>query len=114
MVFTTAAPHVLLDALGVEPEVTGETQRTLRFKEVTGEDLTFSYDEVGRSVAVSWLTETGYARLSLFREGASLLRVIEEGGATGLSVEFRTSDTAGELRLTVFPVVSIVEKVLLA
>lgn len=110
----TPDPQLLVNAFGVEPEVTGETQSTLRFKSVTGEDLTFSYDDVGRSVAFSWLSDSGEVRMRLLREGARLLRVVEEGGRTGLLVEFRTADTVGELRVQIFPAVSVTESLLLA
>ncbi|MFJ2267433.1 hypothetical protein ACIOHO_13835 [Streptomyces sp. NPDC087849] len=107
--FVTPDPQEIVNALGVEPEITGETQRTVNLVDVTGEDLTLSYDAVGQSVNVRWCTPLGKVKLNLFREGAILLRVQEGGGATQLVVEFETRDTAGELRLQVFPEVSITE-----
>ncbi|GFM99380.1 hypothetical protein Sfulv_41910 [Streptomyces fulvorobeus] len=77
--------------------------------DVTGEDLAFSYDAVGQSVNVRWCTPSGKVMLHLFREGATLLRVDEGDDKTQLVVDFRTGDTAGELRLQVFPEVSISE-----
>ncbi|MFF8846795.1 hypothetical protein ACF08N_29455 [Streptomyces sp. NPDC015127] len=112
--FVTPDPQLLINAFGVAPEITGETQRTLRFKEVTGEDVTFSYDAIGRSVGVSWLTDSGELRMRLFREGARLLRVVEEDGRSCLLVEFRTADTAGELKVQILPVVSVTESMLFA
>ncbi|MFF3262582.1 hypothetical protein ACFYWO_25865 [Streptomyces sp. NPDC002932] len=107
--FVTPDPQEIVNALGVEPEVTGETRRTIDLVGVTGEDLKFSYDAVGQSVAVRWCTGSGAVMLSLFREGAILLRVQEGDGETQLVVEFETRDTAGELRLRVFPEVSLTE-----
>ncbi|MFG2628624.1 hypothetical protein [Streptomyces sp. NPDC048473] len=107
--FVTPDPQEVVNALGVEPEITGETQRTVNLVDVTGEDLAFSYDAVGQSVAVRWCAPSGKVMLNLFREGAILLRVQEGDGGTQLIVEFETRDTAGELRLQVFPEVSITE-----
>ncbi|MEV7238767.1 hypothetical protein AB0N06_34065 [Streptomyces sp. NPDC051020] len=107
--FVTPDPQEIVNALGVEPEITGETQRTVNLVDVTGEDLTLSYDAVGQSVTVRWCTPSGKVMLNLFREGAILLRVQEGDGETQLVVEFETRDTSGELRLQVFPEVSITE-----
>ncbi len=110
--FVTPDPQEIVNALGVEPEITGETQRTVNLVDVTGEDLTLSYDAVGQSVTVRWCASSGKAMLNLFREGAILLRVQEGDGETQLVVEFETRDTAGELRVKVFPEVSITETLL--
>ncbi|WP_406494951.1 hypothetical protein OG936_13960 [Streptomyces sp. NBC_00846] len=107
--FVTPDPQDVVNALGVEPEITGETQRTVNLADVTGEDLTLSYDAVGQSVTVRWCTPSGKVILNLFREGAILLRVQEGDGETKIVVEFETRDTTGELRLQVFPEVSITE-----
>ncbi|MFI5628495.1 hypothetical protein ACIA8E_03710 [Streptomyces sp. NPDC051664] len=107
--FVTPDPRDFVNALGVEPEITGDTQWTLKLFDVTSEDLTFSFDSVGQSVSVSWCTSTGRDILKLFREGATLLRIVEEGGETQLVTEFETQDTAGELRVCIFPEVSITD-----
>ncbi|MFI2114985.1 hypothetical protein ACH489_11005 [Streptomyces rubiginosohelvolus] len=112
--FVTPDPQDLVNALGVEPEVTGETQMTLMFADVTGEDLTFSYNAVGRSVSVHWNTKSGHPKLKIFREGATLLRIQETDGSTALFVEFATQDTAGVLELQIFPNVSVTETSLLS
>ncbi|MCM2411182.1 hypothetical protein [Streptomyces sp. RKAG290] len=107
--FVTPDPQEIVNALGVEPDITGETQRTVNLVDVTGEDLTFSYDAVGQSVTVRWCTPSGKVLLNMFREGAILLRVQEGDGETRLVVKFETGDTSGELRVQVFPEVSITE-----
>ncbi|WP_143195092.1 hypothetical protein [Streptomyces sp. CB02488] len=107
--FVTPDPQEIVNSLGVEPEFAGETRRTIDLVAVTGEDLKFSYDAVGQSVAVRWCTRSGKVVLNLFREGAILLRVQERDGETQLVVEFETRDTVGELRLKVFPEVSLTE-----
>ncbi|MFF3060766.1 hypothetical protein [Streptomyces sp. NPDC057909] len=112
--FVTPDPRDFVNTLGVEPEVTGDTQRTLRLFDVTGEDLTFSFDSVGQSVSVSWCTSTGRDILKLFREGATLLRIVEESGGTQLLTEFETQDTTGELRVCIFPEVSVTDNSLLS
>ncbi|MFE6699812.1 hypothetical protein [Streptomyces sp. NPDC057718] len=112
--FVTPDPQDLVNALGVEPETTGETQMTVSLFDVTGEDLTFSYNVVGQSVSVHWNTESGDPALKLFREGATLLRIQEGDGVTELVVEFETQDTTGTLGLRVFPNVSVMETSLLS
>ncbi|WP_051878026.1 hypothetical protein [Streptomyces sp. NRRL B-24720] len=110
--FVTPDPQDIVNALGVEAEITGDTQRTLKLIDVTGEYLTFSFDSVGRSVSVSWCTSSGKDILRLFREGATLLRVVEEGGETQLLTEFETQDTTAELRVCIFPEVRIADRTL--
>ncbi|WP_141693587.1 hypothetical protein [Streptomyces sp. PTY087I2] len=112
--FVTPDPQDLVNALGVEPEITGETQMTLMFFDVTGEGLTFSYNTVGRSVSVHWSTKSGDPKLKIFREGATLLRIQESDGSTTLFVEFATQDTTGVLELQIFPNVSATETSLLS
>ncbi|WP_328625775.1 hypothetical protein OHA88_14105 [Streptomyces sp. NBC_00353] len=107
--FVTPDPQDIVNALGVEAEITGDTQRTLKLIDVTGEDLIFSFDSIGQSVSVSWCTSSGRDILKLFREGATLLRIVEEGGETQLLTEFETQDTTGELRVCIFPEVSITD-----
>ncbi|MFJ2587962.1 hypothetical protein [Streptomyces sp. NPDC087538] len=107
--FVTPDPQEIINALGVEPEITGETQRTVNLAEITGEDLALSYDAVGQSVNLRWCAPSGKVMLNLFREGAILLRVQDGGGKTQLVMEFETRDTAGEIRVQVFPEVSIAE-----
>ncbi|MEU7243778.1 hypothetical protein [Streptomyces sparsogenes] len=112
--FVTPDHQDFLNTLGVEAEITGDTQRTLKFAEVTGEDLTFSYDATGQSVRVAWRNASGKNLVTIFREGATLLRITEEGGVTQLLTEFRTRDTAGQLVVQVFPDVQVEEKSLLS
>ncbi|MFD6658907.1 hypothetical protein ACFWEB_27630 [Streptomyces parvus] len=112
--FVTPDPQDLVNALGVEPEITGEAQMTLTLLDVTNEDLTFSYNLIGKSVSVHWNTESGNPKLKLFREGATLLRIQEGDGVTALVVEFTTQDTMGVLELQIFPNVSVMETSLLA
>ncbi|MEV4683246.1 hypothetical protein [Streptomyces kurssanovii] len=78
--FVTGDPQLLVNTFAVEPEMTGE-------------DVTFSYDDARRSVAFSWFSDSGEVSMRLFREGARRLRVEEEGGRTGLLTEFGTADT---------------------
>ncbi|MEU1943549.1 hypothetical protein ACFW95_06225 [Streptomyces sp. NPDC059474] len=108
--FVTPDPLDIFSALGVEAEVTGETQRTLKLEDVTGEDITFSYDASGRSVRLAWCNHLGRRVVNIFREGATLLRVNEEGGRTELVTEFKTTDTMGVLRFQVFPHVEVAEE----
>ncbi|WP_413801435.1 hypothetical protein [Streptomyces iranensis] len=112
--FVTPDPLEFSSALGVEAEVTGETQRTLKLEDVTGEDITFSYDANGRSVRLAWRNPSGRGVVNIFREGATLLRVNDEGGRTELVTEFRTVDTVGVLRLQVFPHAEVTEESLFA
>ncbi|MFJ6511609.1 hypothetical protein ACIQMO_02780 [Streptomyces sp. NPDC091406] len=112
--FVTPDPQDLVNALGVEPEITGDTQMTLMLFDVTGEGLTFSYDTVGQSVSVLWNTKSGNPKLKLFREGATLLRIQEIDEITALVVEFATQDTTGVLELQIFPNVSVAETSLLS
>lgn len=111
--FVTPDPQDLVNALGVEPEITGETQMTLTLLDITNEDLTFSYNLIGQSVSVRWNTESGDPKLKLFREGATLLRIQEGDVVTALVVEFATQDTMGVLELQIFPNVSVMETSLL-
>ncbi|NED00293.1 hypothetical protein G3I55_01255 [Streptomyces sp. SID6648] len=112
--FVTPDPQDLVNALGVEPEITGEAQMTLMLLDVTNEDLTFSYNPIWQSVSVHWNTKSGAPKLKLFREGATLLRIQEGDGVTALVVEFATQDTMGVLELQIFPNVSVMETSLLA
>ncbi|MFJ5865641.1 hypothetical protein ACIQEY_14645 [Streptomyces parvus] len=113
MQFVTPDPQDLVNALGVEPEITGEAQMTLTLLDITNEDLTFSYNLIGQSVSVRWNAKSGGLKLQLFREGATLLRIQEGDGVTGLAVEFATQDTMGVLELQIFPNVSVMETSLL-
>ncbi|MGW1291788.1 hypothetical protein [Streptomyces sp. NPDC002533] len=112
--FVTPDPQDLINALGVEPEITGETQMTLVLFDVTGEDLTFSYNTVGQSVSVHWNAKSGDPKLKLFREGATLLRIQEGHGGTAIVIEFATQETTGSLELQIFPNVSVTETSLLS
>ncbi|MEV4920793.1 hypothetical protein AB0K47_28805 [Streptomyces tirandamycinicus] len=112
--FITPEPQDFVNALGVEPNISGDTQRTLKLSDVIGEDVTFSYDAVGGSVRVAWRAASGGDLISIYREGATLLRIIEDDDGTRLLIEFRTRDTVGELRVQVFPELSISESQLLS
>lgn len=108
--FVTPDRHVFLDALGVEAQITGETQLKLKLIDVTGEDFEFSFDITGRSIRVAWQNASGKELLTIFREGATLLRIAEGAGTTKLVTNFETRDTTGELAIQVFPEIKVEEK----
>lgn len=111
--FVTPDPQDFVNAFGVEPVITGETIRTIRFFDVTGEDLVFSYDSIGRSVSLTWQPERGKIAVRSFREGATLLRIIDQPDASKMVVDFSTEDTVGRLDIQIFPCVEISERTLL-
>lgn len=84
--------------------------QVLRLGEVAGEEVTFTYDVVGRSVRVTWNSLSGDTLMDIYREGGELLRITEDGNSTGILAEFSTGGSKGEIRLQVFPVVRLTEE----
>ncbi|MFZ4298543.1 hypothetical protein ACOZE3_11620 [Streptomyces cinereoruber] len=106
--FVTPDPRAFAESLGVEPVETGEGVLELDLTEVTGEPLFFGFSPLGGSVRLRW------GRVDLHREGATLLRIVESPGGTGLSVDFATGTTTGTLRVEVFPRVAVRDELLLS
>ncbi|WP_328620368.1 hypothetical protein [Streptomyces sp. NBC_00354] len=111
--FVTPDPQDFVNTFGVEPVITDETVRTLSFFDVTGEKLDFSYDAIGRSVSLTWHPAGGKIAVRNFREGATLLRIIDRPDASRIVVDFSTQDTIGQLDIQIFPRVEISERTLL-
>jgi hypothetical protein len=103
----------LIEALGTAPEQSGDSEsaRVLDIPINSTERLVFSYDTIGRSVRVKWYDEDSL-RLDLFREGACQISLRTEGGATLISVRFEIEGVAGNLKLQVYPVVAIDDRLL--
>ncbi len=87
--FATPEPEAFVHAFGVEPVFVEETQWALDFSDVVDGELRFSYDVLGRSVALTWRPPAAPGSLTVFREGAALLRVVDGPDASKLVVEFR-------------------------
>ncbi|MBW5481790.1 hypothetical protein [Streptomyces bambusae] len=113
MTFATPEPQQFPEVFGVAPIAVGDYQRKLDFSEVVDGELEFSYDVVGRSIAVSWHPTAGGGHFSTFREGATLLRIVDSPESSKLVMEFSTQDTVGNLEVQIFPHVSISERTLI-
>ncbi|MEU0624345.1 hypothetical protein ABZ329_26275 [Streptomyces rubiginosohelvolus] len=112
--FVTPSSQEFVNALGVEPECVEGTVQVLRLGEVTGEEVTFAYDAVGRSVRVTWFSSSGDTVMDIYREGGELLRITEDGNSTGILAEFSTGGSKGEIRLQVFPAIQLTEESLIS
>ncbi|MEU3470781.1 hypothetical protein ABZ716_23050 [Streptomyces sp. NPDC006687] len=113
MTFATPDPQEFLNTFGVDATLSGEWQYRLNFSDVVEGELEFSYDVIGRSVAVSWLPATGSGHFNTFREGATLLRIDDSAEWSRLVIDFSTQDTVGNLEIQIFPHVSISERTLI-
>ncbi|MFB0632943.1 hypothetical protein [Streptomyces sp. AB3(2024)] len=111
--FTTPPPQAFVDAFGVEPTAEGEHGYTLYLSEITGQDITFSYNAMMQSVALFWTPSAEGIPIRIHREGATLLRILEEFQKTKIVVEFRTEDTIGHMTLQVFPSLEFHEETLI-
>ncbi|MCX4640687.1 hypothetical protein OG775_37250 [Streptomyces platensis] len=81
------------------------------FKEVTGEDLTFSYSPTDASVRVQ-LCDDQETLVDIFREGAIQLRIESKRGNSSIVVEFNDGVTSGELIVQIFPRIKITDRML--
>ncbi|MCH0538506.1 hypothetical protein I3F58_02815 [Streptomyces sp. MUM 203J] len=111
--FVAPSPQEFVNAFGVEPVTTGETECRIDFFEVTGENFQFSYDTVGKSVSVTWHPASRGSTFASFREGATLLRIIDTRESTKLAIDFNTQDTTGRMEIQIFPHITISDQTLL-
>ncbi|MFD0271594.1 hypothetical protein ACFVGY_34235 [Streptomyces sp. NPDC127106] len=111
--FAPPEPQEFVIAFGVEAAVTGDTQFTIDFSEVVDDCLEFSYDVLGGSVAVTWSPARTGPTFTIFREGATLLRIIDEYGSSKIMIDFSTDDTVGAMETQIFPHIVISDRTLL-
>ncbi|MEU9144707.1 hypothetical protein [Streptomyces sp. NPDC048349] len=111
--FATPELQEFVNTFGVEPVITGDGQCTVDFTEVVDGKLELSYDATGRSVAVTWHPEQGDSSFTIFREGATLLRIIDGPESSKVTVDFSTSDTVGNIEIQVLPKVTVSDRTLL-
>lgn len=103
-----------LEQIGVAPEYEeSEGVRTVTF-DGCGDRIRLSCDALGRSIRVRWSDKSEREILDIFREGAKCMRIISEGGRTWIPVEFDLTEFTAELRVDVFPVLKVTERVLFA
>ncbi|MFJ8214207.1 hypothetical protein [Streptomyces sp. NPDC096033] len=113
MPFVTPENQEFVNTFGIETTSVGEYQYRLDFSEVVDGELEFSYNVVGRSVAVSWRPVPGRGGFSIFHEGATVLRIADSAESSKLVVDFSTEDTTGSLEVQVFPYVSVSDRTLI-
>lgn len=100
-----------VENFGVVPRnVDGETVE-VDFTEVTGEEVVFYFNPVGRSISFRWVLGKDQ-RISIFREGANRLRISTEGQEVFLVSDFSTDSLAGRMHLRIFPSVNIEDELL--
>ena len=102
-----------IEAFGATPVPDGANEFARRVALPVGDDdvLTFSYDVVARSVRYKWV-RGGKTNLEVFREGATVVAIRESVGSTSLVVTFDVGVLAGELRIEIFPEISIQDELL--
>lgn len=102
----------LVEALGVEPQyLEFEEVAVLNLSEICGEDLTFSYSAMGRSVRLSWRKEER-SHMNIYREGATRLHVGTEDQSTSIDVHYGFADAEGLLKVQIFPYVKVEDRLL--
>ncbi|GGU71347.1 hypothetical protein GCM10010211_41170 [Streptomyces albospinus] len=81
------------------------------FAEVTGQDLTFSYNVTAGSVRVQ-LRDAQDVVVDVFREGATRLRIASDKTQSSLMVDFDAGEFCGSLCVQIFPRAKITDRLL--
>lgn len=111
--FEAPDPRDFEEEFGVEvASDPNEAVHVIDFKEVAGEDLSFSYSTVQGSVRVQLRDSDQVAVVDIFREGATQLRIASGGGESSLVIEFGDRDSSGELKIQIFPRIKITDRLL--
>jgi hypothetical protein len=102
-----------IEAFGVAPEAidSSGTSKMLSLDTGAGDGIHFTFDAPGRSVALKWYRQRA-CMITLFREEASRLSVYDGPGGTGLAVEFASGSLSGQLRIEIWPAVSVDDRLL--
>lgn len=81
------------------------------FKEVTGEDLTFSYSPTDASVRIR-LCNAQETLIDIFREGAIQLHIESNKESSSIIIDFNDGVTSGALDIQIFPRIRITDRML--
>ncbi|MEV5439515.1 hypothetical protein AB0K80_26400 [Streptomyces sp. NPDC052682] len=103
----------VLEAFGVESEATDgvESTRSLRLAAGVDDEVCLTYDIPARSIHLQWFRK-GVCVLDVSREEAVRLSVNSSEGVTALALAFESASLSGELRIQVWPTVSISDRLL--
>lgn len=110
--FHTPEPIDFLETFGVEPILIDEDVFEIDLSDVAEEPVRITFNPMARSVRLVW-NKGGESIVDIFREGASRLRIEENGGESRLCVDFSLGGAAGTLYLTVFPTLRVSDELLL-
>ncbi|MFD9211096.1 hypothetical protein ACFVZM_33005 [Streptomyces sioyaensis] len=81
------------------------------FKEVTGEDLTFSYSPTDASVRMR-LCDAQETVMDIFREGAIRLHIESDKQHSSIVIDFNDGVASGVLDIQIFPRIRITDRML--
>ncbi|MGW4412198.1 hypothetical protein ACWEJ6_49945 [Nonomuraea sp. NPDC004702] len=103
----------ILDAFGVaSAAVDGvEWTRSLHLRSGVEDEVHLIYDIPGRSIRLQWYRQE-ICLLDVFREEAARLSVVSDKGVTALSLAFASDSLSGELRIQIWPTLSISDRLL--
>jgi hypothetical protein len=102
-----------IEALGVAPEAIdfSGTSRVLSLDTEAGDAIRLTFDAPGRSFALRW-DRQGACMITLFREEAARLSVHGGPEGTWLTVDFASESLSGQLRIQIWPAVSVEDRLL--
>ena len=111
--FIVPSHEAIVDALGVEPEISAGDVDTwvLRLAAPEGESFIFSYSVPDRSVRCQWMRD-GAPVVDIFREGAASFAVESDRRIAKITVFFEVDGLCGQLDLQVLPRFSVIDKLL--
>ncbi|MGP2441065.1 hypothetical protein [Streptomyces sp. JW3] len=111
--FIVPSDQEIVEQIGEYPKTEkDDSARIIALRGAGKEFIRFSYDTLARSVRIRWINQKGEEFLDFFREGATSMKIHTENGLTCFSITFHTGECAGQLKLQVFPNLSIKDELL--
>ncbi|MDX6348180.1 MAG: hypothetical protein QOF84_2970 [Streptomyces sp.] len=111
--FSTPDELEIIEKLGVAPEESEEgLVQTIRLDTERG-SLLLSYSLTGRSIRFLWNLGAN-PLVEIFREGATLIRLISESERTYFLIDFETGGSTARLEIGISPIVFINDNLLLS
>ncbi|MGX4688755.1 hypothetical protein [Streptomyces sp. JNUCC 63] len=110
--FFTPDDEEVYEAIGEWPDSDENGARILTLRDVSGQSLTLSYDALGRSVRVRWVSNQGVEMVDVYREGATRLSFTSGGSAMNISIDFHMGECAGVMDIQVAPHLAVQDRLL--